>query len=97
MTQQHHVLRLNHLVFLGIKILNYEDKLVSIKDWTNSIQKDYLYKVSKNNKKMSKNALKYFKSLKCIQIAERGVEWWLPGAGGAEEKEMVHVELPVGV
>lgn len=40
MIQQHHVLRLNHLVFLGIKILNYENKPVSIKDWTNSIQKE---------------------------------------------------------
>lgn len=65
MTQQRHILRLNHLDFLGIKILNYENKLVSIKDW----------KVSKKNKQMSKNTLKYFMSLKCIQITEPRVEW----------------------
>lgn len=64
MTQQRHILRLNHLDFLGIKILNYENKLVSIKDW----------KFSKKNKQMIKNALKYFMSLKCIQIPEPRVE-----------------------
>lgn len=48
MIQRHHVLMPNYLVFLRIKILNYENKLVSVKDWTNSnYLKENLYKVSK--------------------------------------------------
>lgn len=51
MTQQQHTLRPNYLVFLGIKILNYENKLVSVKDWANSSYlKANLYKFSKKTR-----------------------------------------------